>query len=160
MLVLAALDARLGGYRDGERSLAYQLAGSTGSGDLVIADRGFWSVEFAHNFTATGADLLVRLQPNHLGPGGPTGPAHRKVSGRSCGPTSPVHHAIRRFAHTAALVGPAVDPDRVSYLECVRIIHRSVPSQPGSTTAKLTRFITEAGQEARSRLLPTRRSRN
>ncbi|OLZ65491.1 hypothetical protein AVW11_17010 [Streptomyces amritsarensis] len=61
------LDARLGGYRDGERSLAYQLAGSSGSGDLVIADRGFWSVEFAHAFTVTGADLLVRLQSNHLG---------------------------------------------------------------------------------------------
>ncbi|MFF5638240.1 IS4 family transposase [Streptomyces sp. NPDC012825] len=61
------LDARLGGYRDGERSLAYPLAGSTGPGDLVIADRGFWSVEFAHVFTAVGADLLVRLQSNHLG---------------------------------------------------------------------------------------------
>ncbi|MET9952098.1 hypothetical protein ABZ135_11195 [Streptomyces sp. NPDC006339] len=61
------LDARLGGYRDGERSLAYPLAGSTGPGDLVIADRGFWSVEFAHVFTAAGADLLVRLQSNHLG---------------------------------------------------------------------------------------------
>ncbi|MFE2103691.1 IS4 family transposase [Streptomyces sp. NPDC059468] len=61
------LDARLGGYRDGERSLAYPLAGSTGPGDLVIADRGYWSVEFAHVFTAVGADLLVRLQSNHLG---------------------------------------------------------------------------------------------
>lgn len=61
------LDARLGGYRDGERSLAYPLAGSTGPGDLVIADRGFWSVEFAHAFTVAGADLLVRLQSNHLG---------------------------------------------------------------------------------------------
>ncbi|MET7511447.1 transposase [Streptomyces albidoflavus] len=58
---------RLGGYRDGERSLAYPLAGSTGPGDLVIADRGFWSVEFAHVFTAVGADFLVRLQSNHLG---------------------------------------------------------------------------------------------
>ncbi|MFE1891734.1 transposase domain-containing protein [Streptomyces microflavus] len=45
------LDARLGGYRDGERSLAYPLARSTGFGDLVIADRGFWSVEFAYAFT-------------------------------------------------------------------------------------------------------------
>ncbi|MFJ8207959.1 transposase [Streptomyces sp. NPDC096033] len=61
------LDARLGGYRDGERSLAYPLAGSTGSGDPVIADRGFWSVEFAHVFAATGANLLVRLQSNQLG---------------------------------------------------------------------------------------------
>ncbi|MEU3688523.1 IS4 family transposase [Streptomyces narbonensis] len=61
------LDARLGGYRDGERSLAHPLAGSTGPGDLVIADRGFWSVEFAHVFPVAGADLLVRLQSNHLG---------------------------------------------------------------------------------------------
>ncbi|MGC0327100.1 hypothetical protein RKD23_000090 [Streptomyces sp. SAI-170] len=57
----------MGGYRNGERSLAYPLAGSTGTGDLVIADRGFWSVEFAHAFTAAGADLLVRLQSHHLG---------------------------------------------------------------------------------------------
>ncbi|WP_333736264.1 hypothetical protein [Streptomyces sp. IBSBF 2806] len=47
MVVLAeigtpgVLDARLGGYRDGERSFAYPLASSTGPGGLVIADRGF-----------------------------------------------------------------------------------------------------------------------
>ncbi|MFF7890109.1 hypothetical protein ACH40F_57680 [Streptomyces sp. NPDC020794] len=34
---------------------------------MVIADRGFWSVEFAHAFTLTGANLLVRLQSSHLG---------------------------------------------------------------------------------------------
>ncbi|MFI9490783.1 MULTISPECIES: hypothetical protein [Streptomyces] len=49
------------------RSLAYPLASSTVPGGLVIADRGFWSVEFAHVLTATGANLLVRLQPNRLG---------------------------------------------------------------------------------------------
>ncbi|WP_159106886.1 IS4 family transposase [Streptomyces rishiriensis] len=235
------LDARLGGYRDGERSLAYPLAGSTGPGDLVIADRGFWSVEFAHAFSATGADLLVRLQSNHLGtlqeelpdgsylsmarPGkdvrlraareGRTLPEHTsyrvitftkddKVAflGTTLldseqypaaelvalyrerweielafdeikdhlGPGGPirsrtpegvrqelwaylaVHHAIRRFAHAAALAGPAIDADRVSYLKCVRIIRRSVPSQLGATTAKLARSLTEAVQEARSRL--------
>ncbi|MGW6395770.1 IS4 family transposase [Streptomyces sp. NPDC055103] len=243
------LDARLGGYRDGERSLAYQLAGSTGSGDLVIADRDFWSVEFAHAFTVTGADLLVRLQSNHLGtpqeklpdgsylsmarPGkevrlraareGRTLPKHTiyrvitftkndKVAflgttlldpkqypaaelvalyrerweveltfdeiKNHLGPGGPirsrtpegvrqelwaylaVHHAIRRFAHAAALARPAVDADRVSYLKCVRIIRRSVPSQLGATTARLARSLVEAGQEARSRLLPARRNRN
>lgn len=50
-----------------KRSLAHPLTGSTGPGDRVIADRGFWPVEFAHVFTAAGADLLVRLQSNHLG---------------------------------------------------------------------------------------------
>ncbi|MFF0476397.1 hypothetical protein [Streptomyces sp. NPDC004284] len=43
------------------------MAGSTGPGGLVIADRGFWAVEFAHVFTVAGADLLVRLQSSHLG---------------------------------------------------------------------------------------------
>ncbi|MEU2222243.1 IS4 family transposase [Streptomyces sp. NPDC018347] len=63
----AILDAGLGGYRDGERRLAYPLASSTDPGDLVIADRGFWSVEFVHAFTTSGAHLLARLQSNHLG---------------------------------------------------------------------------------------------
>ncbi|MBT2390721.1 IS4 family transposase [Streptomyces sp. ISL-1] len=243
------LDARLGGYRDGERSLAYQLAGSTGPGDLVIADRGFWSVEFAHTFTVTGADLLVRLQSNHLGtlqedlsdgsylsmarPGkevrlraqregralpkytiyrvitftkedkvvflgttlldpeqypaaelialyrerweielafdeiknhlGPGGPIRSRTPEgvrRELWAYLAVHHAIRGFAHAAALAGPAVDTDRVSYLKCVRIIRRSIPSQLAATTPKLTRSFIEAGQEARSRLLPARRNRN
>ncbi|MEU1369883.1 transposase [Streptomyces sp. NPDC005803] len=216
---------------------------------MVIADRGFWSVEFAHVFTVTGADLLVRLQSNHLGTlqeelpdgsylsmarpakevrlragrEGRTLPSHTiyrvitftkddKVAflgttlldpeqypaaelvalyrerweielafdeiKNHLGPGGPirsrtpegvrqelwaylaVHHAIRRFADTAALSGPALDADRVSYLKCVRIIRRSVPSQLGANTAKLTRSLTEAGQEARSRLLPARRNRN
>lgn len=243
------LDARLGGYRDGDRSLAYPLASDTGPGDLVIADRRFWSVEFAHVFTAAGADLLVRLQSNHLGtaqeqlpdgsylsrarPGkdvrlraareGRTLPEHviyrvitfakgDKVaylgttlldpeqypaaelvvlyrerweielafdeiknhlgSGGPIRSRTPegirqelwaylaVHHAIRQFAHTAALARPAVDTDRVSYLKCVRIVRRSIPSQLGATATKLTRSFTEARWEARARLLPARRSRD
>lgn len=67
-----------------------------------------------------------------------------------------VHHAIRQFAHTAALTRPAVDTDRVSYLKCVRII----PSQLGATATKLTRSFAEAGREARARLLPARRGRD
>ncbi|WP_143661123.1 IS4 family transposase [Streptomyces sp. M41(2017)] len=217
------LDARLGGYRDGERGLAYPLAGSTGPGDLVIADRGFWSVEFAHVFTMAGADLLVRLQSNHLGtvqeelpdgsylsmarPGkevrlraareGRSLPKYviyrvitfakdDKVAYLGTTLLDPeqhpaaelvalyrerweielafdeiaVHHAIRQFARTAALARPAVDADRVSYLKCVRIVRRSIPSQLGATTAKLARSLTEAGREARSRLLPARRNRD
>ncbi|MFI8235007.1 hypothetical protein ACIGDI_40070 [Streptomyces sp. NPDC085900] len=37
-------------------------------------------------------------------------------------------------------------------------VRRSIPSQLGVTIAKLTRSFTEAGQEAGSRLLPTRRN--
>ncbi|MFI1155089.1 IS4 family transposase [Streptomyces sp. NPDC020817] len=243
------LDARLGGYRDGERSLAYPLAASTGPDDLVIADRGFWSVEFAHAFTATGANLLVRLQSNHLGtaqeeltdgsyvsmmrPGkevrlrasreGRTLPrqtTYRVITftkddktaylgttlldreqhpaselialyqqrweielafdeiKNHLGPSGPirsrtpegvrqelwaylaVHRAIRQFAHAAAIARPSVDAYGVSYLKCVRIIRRSVPSQAGATTARLTRTLAEAAQEARSRMLPARRNRN
>jgi hypothetical protein len=63
----AVLDAAVGGYRDGERGLALGLTGATSPGDLVIADRGFWSAEVVAAFTATGADLLFRLQSNHRG---------------------------------------------------------------------------------------------
>lgn len=215
----------------------------------MIADRGFWSVEFAHVFTMAGADLLVRLQSNHLGtaqeelpdgsylsmarPGkevrlkaaregrmlprhviyrvitftkgdrvaylgttlldsaqypaaelvalyrerweielafdeiknhlGPSGPIRSRTPEgvrQDLWAYLAVHHTIRRFAHTAALARPAVDADRVSYLKCVRIIRRSIPSQLGATTAKLARSLTEAGWEARSRLLPVRRNRD
>ncbi|MFF0428592.1 IS4 family transposase [Streptomyces sp. NPDC004520] len=153
------LDARLGGYRDGERSLAHPLAGSTGPGDLVIADRGFWSVEFAHVFTVAGADLLVRLQSNHLGPGGPIRSRTPEGVRQELRAYLAVHHAIRQLAHTAALARPTVDADRVSYLECVRIVRRSIPSQLGATAPKLTRSFTEAGREARARLLSARRGR-
>ncbi|MFB7394977.1 IS4 family transposase [Streptomyces sp. NPDC056191] len=222
------LDARLGGYRDGERSLAYPLAGSTGPGDLVIADRGFWSVEFAHVFTVAGADLLVRLQSNHvgtaqeelpdgsylsmarpgkevrlraaregrmlprhviyrvitfakggkvahlgttlldpeqypaaelvalyrerweielafdeiknhLGPGGPIRSRTPEGVRQELWAYLAVHHAIREFAHKAALARPTVDADRAFYLKCFRIIRRgSLPNserQPPSSPA-------------------------
>ncbi|MFJ4152698.1 transposase [Streptomyces galbus] len=243
------LDASLGGYCDGEHSLAYALAGSTGPDDLVIADRGFWSVEFAHAFTVTGANLLVRLQSNHLGtpqrelpdgsyvsvmrPGkevrlragregralpkqtiyrvitfteddkvaylgttlldpeqypaaelvalyrqrweielafeeiknhlGPNGPIRSRTPGgvrQELRAYLAVHHAIRQFAHAASLADPPLEADPISYLKCIRIIRRSIPSQAAATTAKRTRALTEAAQEARSRLLPARRHRN
>jgi hypothetical protein len=53
-----------------------------------------------------------------------------------------------------------VDADRVSYLKCVRIVRRSIPSQLGATAPKLVRSYTEAAQEARSRLLANRCSRD
>ncbi|MFF8028603.1 transposase [Streptomyces sp. NPDC007896] len=62
------------------------------------------------------------------------------------------HHAIRQFSHAAALAGPTLDADHISHLRCVRIIRRSVPSQIRAATAKLTRSLTDAGQEGHSRL--------
>ncbi|WP_062214474.1 hypothetical protein [Streptomyces sp. NBRC 109706] len=78
----AILDAGPGGYRDSERRLAYPLASSTGPGDLVIADRGFWSVEFVHAFTTSGAH-----GPTWMPTGSPTSavsgsPAQRTVPAR------------------------------------------------------------------------------
>ncbi len=245
----AILDAGLGGYRDGERSLAYPLASSTGPGDLVIADRGFWSVEFVHAFTTSGAHLLVRLQSNHLGttqadlpdgsrlslmrpgkdvrlraaregrvlpkevtyrvitfakddkvvhlgtslldheqhpadelialyrqrweielafdeiknhlgPGGPLRSRTPEAVRQELWALLAVHQAVRLFAHSAAATGPVVDADRVSYLRCVRIARRSVPSQHDVSRRKLTSAWTEAAQEARSRLLPPRSGRD
>ncbi|MDG9689922.1 transposase [Streptomyces sp. DH17] len=246
----AVLDAGLGGYRDGERCLAYPLASSTGPGDhLVIADRGFWSVEFVHAFTASGAHLPVTLQSSHLGttqaelpdgsrlsltrpgkdvrlraaregrvlpeettyrvitftkddkvvrlgtslldtehypadelialyrqrweielifdeikdhlgPGGPLRSRFLKSCGGNCGPLLAVHQAVRRSTHAAAADGSAVDADRLSYLRCVRIARRSVPSQHDTSSRRLTSAWKEAAQEAHARLLPPRSGRD
>lgn len=117
--------------------------------ELVALYRERWEIELAFDEIK-----------NHLGPGGPIRSRTPEGVRQELWAYLAVHHAIRRFAHTAALSGPALDADRVSYLKCVRIIRRSVPSQLGANTAKLTRSLTEAGQEARSRLLPVRRNRN
>ncbi|MEU5189568.1 IS4 family transposase [Streptomyces klenkii] len=245
----AVLDAGLGGYRDGERRLAYPLASSTGPGNLVIADRGFWSVEFVHAFTASGAHLLVRLQSNHLGttqaglpdgsrlslmrpgqevrlraaregrvlpkettyrvitftkddkvvhlgtslldteqypadelialyrqrweielafdeiknhlgPGGPLRSRTPEAVRQELWALLAVHQAVRRFAHDAAANGPVVDPDRLSYLRCVRIARRSVPLQHGASHRKVMGAWAEAAIEARTRLLPPRSGRD
>ncbi|MEW2468194.1 IS4 family transposase [Streptomyces sp. NPDC046994] len=245
----AILDAGLGGYRDGERRLAYPLASSTSPGDLVIADRGFWSVEFVHAFTTSGAHLLARLQSNHLGttqaelpdgsrlslmrpgkdvrlraaregrvlpkettyrvitftendkavhldtsllgteqypadelialyrqrweielafdeiknhlgPGGPLRSRTPEAVRQELWALLAVHQAVRRFAHDAAANGPVLDADRLSYLRCVRIARRSVPSQHGTSRRTLTNAWKGAIQEARSRLLPPRSGRD
>ncbi|WP_435600825.1 transposase [Streptomyces sp. C10-9-1] len=117
--------------------------------ELVALYRERWEIELAFDEIK-----------NHLGPGGPIRSRTTEGVRQELWAYLAVHHANRRFAHAAALAGPAVDADRVSCLRCVRIVRRSVPSRLGATMAKLTRSLTEAGQEARSRLIPARRNRN
>ncbi|MFI7276133.1 hypothetical protein [Streptomyces sp. NPDC049879] len=90
---------------------------------------------------------------NHLGPGGPVESRTPEGVRQELWACLAVHHTIRQFAHRAALARPTVDADRVSCLKCVRIIRRSIPSLLGATLTKLTRSFTEAGREARARLL-------
>ncbi|WP_222720315.1 IS4 family transposase [Actinomadura sp. HBU206391] len=94
------LDAAVGGYRDGERGLALELTGAIGPGDLVIADRGFWSAELVAAFTATGADLLIRLQSNHRGT------TVSELADGSCLSTSQPSKQVRRRAKAAERVLP------------------------------------------------------
>ncbi|MEU6059226.1 transposase [Streptomyces sp. NPDC047097] len=121
----------------------------TSSSSVVALYRERWEIELAFDEIE-----------NHLGPGGPIRSRTPEGVRQELWAYLAVHHAIRQFAHTAALARPAVDTDRVSYLKCVRIARRGIPSQLGATTAKIALSFTEAGREARSRLLPARRNRD
>ncbi|MEW2219379.1 hypothetical protein AB0939_08720 [Streptomyces sp. NPDC006990] len=116
---------------------------------MIALHRERWEIEFAFDEIK-----------NHLGPGGPIRSRTPEGVRQELWAYLAVHHAIRQFAHTAAPARPAVDTDRVSCLKCVRIVRRSVPSPLGATATKLTRSFTEAGREARARLLPARRGRD
>ncbi|MEW9515230.1 transposase domain-containing protein [Streptomyces tubercidicus] len=94
------------------------------------------------------------------GPGGPLRSRTPKAVRQELWALLAVHQAVSRFAHDAAASGPVLDADRLSYLRCVRIARRSVPSQHGTSRRTLTSAWKEAIQEARSRLLPPRSGRD
>jgi hypothetical protein len=54
--------AAIGGYHDGENTLADQLEDSFGPGMLNLADRGFFSMHRWIRFSGTGADLAWRIK--------------------------------------------------------------------------------------------------
>lgn len=96
---------------------------------------------------------------NHLGSGRPLRSRTPEAVRQELWALLAVHQAVRRLAHSAASSSPVVDADRLSYLRCVRIARRSVPSQLGSSEPILTSAWSEAAQEARSHLLPPRTGR-
>jgi Insertion element 4 transposase N-terminal len=54
--------AAIGGYHDGENTLADELAGSRSAGMLNLADRGFFSMDRWLRFSGTGARLIWRVK--------------------------------------------------------------------------------------------------
>jgi Transposase DDE domain/Insertion element 4 transposase N-terminal len=54
--------AAVGGYHDGENTLADQLEGALRPGQLSLADRGFFSMDRWLRFSAAGAHLLWRVK--------------------------------------------------------------------------------------------------
>jgi transposase IS4-like protein/DDE family transposase len=57
----SSVDARVGGFRDGEPELAIAMAGRA-AGMLVIMDRGFPGVALWKAYTRAGAHLLIRAR--------------------------------------------------------------------------------------------------
>jgi hypothetical protein len=55
-------DAAIGPLRTGEQALARTVLGCLRPGMLLLADRGFYSVDLWRNAAATGADLLWRVR--------------------------------------------------------------------------------------------------
>ncbi|MEU9480412.1 transposase [Streptomyces sp. NPDC048191] len=58
----AVFDAAIGALRTGEQALARAVLGSLRPGMLLLADRGFYSVDLWRTAAATGADLLWRVR--------------------------------------------------------------------------------------------------
>lgn len=56
--------SQLGGYRDGETTLARQVVGTLGAGMLCLADRQFFAYGLWQQARTTGADLLWRVKKN------------------------------------------------------------------------------------------------
>ena len=55
---------QLGGYRDGEITLAHKILPSLKKGMLCLADRGFFGFDIWNKALDTGADLLWRVKKN------------------------------------------------------------------------------------------------
>ena len=64
----ALLAARIGGYRDGETTLAAGLLDALTDDMVLMADRGFFSYALWRNASATGADLLWRVRTGRGAP--------------------------------------------------------------------------------------------
>lgn len=64
----AIFDVELGLYSTGEQTLAEQILRSLHPGQLLLADRGFFSYTLWKNAAATGADLLWRIKSNAVLP--------------------------------------------------------------------------------------------
>jgi hypothetical protein len=62
----ALVDAAIGACTTGETTLARGLLGSLQPGMLVLADRGFYSLELWNEARASGADLLWRTKAGHV----------------------------------------------------------------------------------------------
>ena len=56
--------ARLGGFADGETTLAHGAVPALGPGMLCLADRQFFGHALWREAAATGADLLWRVKRN------------------------------------------------------------------------------------------------
>jgi hypothetical protein len=64
----AIFAAEVGKYSDGEKTLAERLLGSLKPVMLLLADRGFFSFALWRKASATGADLLWRIQTGATAP--------------------------------------------------------------------------------------------
>ncbi|MBV6700219.1 IS4 family transposase [Kitasatospora aureofaciens] len=116
--------------------------------ELVNLYRQRWEIEMAFDEIK-----------NHLGVSGPLRSRTADGIRQEIWAFLAVHHALRKVMHTAATSGPAVDPDRVSYLAAVRVIRRTVVAQVAATAVGLQHALVEVCEELRHRLLPARRRR-
>ena len=121
--------ARLGGFADGETTLAHAALAALRPGMLCLADRQFFGHAVWQAAAATGAELLWRVKRNLRLPR----EARIVLRGRTPALVRQefwglllAHFAIRGLMHEAALRADE-DPDRLSFLHAVRVVRRKLP---------------------------------
>jgi hypothetical protein len=131
----AAVAAAVDSCRTGEKTLAARLLGGIGPGELLLADRNFYSFDAWTRARRSGAELIWRMQANvklpvlHRFPDGSyvTVLINPKARGKRREAL-----AAAATARAAAAVSGGVPPDEPDDATLARVVEYDVPDREGS----------------------------
>jgi len=134
----AIFACQMGSYGTGEVTLAKTVLGALKPGMLLLADRLFFGYELWTAAAATKADLLWRVKKNvrlpvkqRLADGSYLSEIHPSTSdfraGRNGLPVRVIEYKVDGGKEIFRLVTTILDPDRISFVQAVRLVRRTMP---------------------------------